>query len=288
MKLFLKVKSMRRKKPLFLFSVLNNELMLAQEIANVLKDSTWKDVLFLLMPEFDWSPYGRLPQAVDENLIDGFFVPHEWGVRPPLTWPRGKALISILTPKGRHLIADGSWQNYGYPSANDFTEALREGAVMCKTEAGIVCLGPSRYVSGARIICMVRGVILDKTIELIAGNQTDLALLEAFIFAHFPGSSCTARVAGWAGQINASGIFNIREVFNNFSELDAKRKTESLLLLSSGMINVFGLFLAVVGLVWMWLAFFSMGGFVAVASFSMLQASARTERALNSDLDGTK
>jgi hypothetical protein len=230
------------------------------------------------MPEFDWSPYGRLPQAVDANLIDGFFVPHEWGVRPPTAWPGGRALISILTPKGRHLIAEGSWQNYGYPSVSAFTEALREGSVMCKTEAGIVCLGPSRYVPGARIICVVRGVILDKTMELIAGNQADLALLEAFIVAHFPGSSCAGRAAGWAGQINASGTFNIQEMLKNFSTLDARRKTESLLLLASGLISVFGLFLAALGLVCMWLALFSLAGFIAVASFSIFQASARTER----------
>jgi hypothetical protein len=233
------------------------------------------------MPEFDWSPYDRLAQAVDANLIDGFFVPHEWGVRPPGTWPGGRALISILTPKGRHLIADGSWQNYGYPSASAFTQALREGSVMCRTEAGVVCLGPSRYVPGTRIICMVRGVILDKTMELIAGNKADFDLLEAFILAHFPGSSCAGRAAGWAGQINDSGIFNIREMYRQFSELEEHRKTESLLLLWGGLISVFGLFLAAIGLVWMWLALFSIAGFVVVASFSMFRASARTERALD-------
>jgi hypothetical protein len=233
------------------------------------------------MPEFDWSPYGCLAEAVDANLIDGFFVPHEWGVRPPATWPGGRVLISILTPKGRHLTAEGSWQNYGYPSESAFTQALREGSVMCRTEAGAVCLGPSRYVPGTRIICIVRGVILDKTMELIAGNQADFDLLETFILTHFPGSSCAGRAAGWAGQINASGIFNIREMYKQFCELDARCKTESLLLLSSGLISVLGLFLAAVGLVWMWLALFSIAGFVAVASFLMFQASARTEHALN-------
>ena len=228
------------------------------------------------MPEFDWSPYGGLAQAVDENLIDGFFVPHEWGVRPPANWPGGRRLVSILTPKGRHLIVEGAWQNYGYSSVSAFTEALREGSVMCRTEAGVVSLGPSRYVPGARIICMVRGVILDKTMELIAGNQADFASLEAFILAHFPGSSCAGRAAGWAGQIHASGIFNIREMYEHFSELDAARKTESLLLFSSGLISVLGLYLAAVELVWLWLALFSMCGFVAAATFTMFQASART------------
>lgn len=232
------------------------------------------------MPNFDWSPYGLLPRAVDENLIDGFFVPHEWGVRAPSTWPGGRALISILTPKGRHLIADGSWQNYGYPTASAFTEALREGSVMCKTEAGIVSLGPSRCVPGAPIICIARGVILDKTMEFIAGNQADLALLEAFLLAHFPGATCASRAAGWAGQFHASDTFNIREMFSRFFELDRERKTESLLLLSSGLISVLGLFLAAFGLLWIWVAVFSIAGFAAAASFSMFRASIRTERAL--------
>ena len=232
------------------------------------------------MSKFDWSPYGSLAQAVDENLIDGFFVPHEWGVRPPVAWPGGRALISILTPKGRHLLADGSWQNYGYPSASSFTEALREGSVMCRTAAGIVCLGPSRYVPRARIVCMVRGVIRDKAMELIAGNQADLALLEEFIVTHFTGASCSGRAAGLAGQINASGVFNMQEMLVNFSTLDARCKTESLLLLVGGLISVLGLLLSALGLLSLWLALFSMSGFVVVASFLMLQASARRERAL--------
>jgi hypothetical protein len=231
------------------------------------------------MSEFDWSPYSRLAKAVDENLIDGFFVPHEWGVRPPARWPGGRALTSILTPKGRHLVAGGSWQNYGYPSASAFAVALREGSVMCRTPAGIVCLGPSRYVPGGRIICTVRGLILDKTMELIAGNQADLASLEAFILAHFPGSLCAARAAGWVGQVHASGTFNIQELIESFSRLDAKRKAESLLLLSSGLISVFGLLLAVLNLVWMWVALLSISGFIVAASFLMLRASARMERA---------
>jgi hypothetical protein len=258
--------------------------LLVQEIARVLKELL-KD-FNLFMPEFDWSPYGGLPQAVDANLIDGFFVPHEWGVKPPATWPGGRALISILTPKGRHLLCEGSWQNYGYPSASAFTEALREGSVMCKTEAGIVCLGPSRYVPGPRIICTVRGVILDKAMELVAGTPADLASLEEFMLVHFPGSSCAARGAGWAGQIIAGGTFNMRELLASFSDFDARRKAESLLVLSSGLISLFGLFMAVLGLVWMWLALLSITGFVAVSSFSMFQASARTERGLNRAREG--
>jgi hypothetical protein len=260
------------------------ELMLAQEIARVLKEVSQDFNLF--MPEFDWSPYGLLPQAVDANLIDGFFVPHEWGVKPPATWPGGRALISILTPKGRHLLCEGSWQNYGYPSASAFKEALREGSVMCKTEAGSVCLGPSRYVPGARIICLVRGVILDRAMELVAGNPADLAALEKFMLQHFPGSSCAARAGDWAGQIIAGGTFNVGELMATYSEFGARRKTEYLLVLSSGLISLFGLCMAVLGLVWMWLALFSITGFVAVASFSMLQASARTEGGLNRAREG--
>jgi hypothetical protein len=255
----------------------NKVLKLAQEIAHVLKRISLDR--FLFMPEFDWSPYGRLAQAVDENLIDGFFVPHEWGVRPPMYWPGGRALISILTPKGRHLIADGSWQNYGYPTVNSFTEALREGRVMCRTEAGIVCLGLSRYVPGSRIICTVRGVVLDRTMDLVAGNQADFSSLEAFILAHFPGASCAARAAGWIGQIHASGTFNIREILVNFATLNVKFRTQSLLLLLSGLISICGLFLATVGLVWMWLALSSTAVFVVVASFMMLRAVDRTEQA---------
>ena len=96
---------------------------------------------------------------------------------------------------------------------------------MCKTQAGAVCLGLSRYVPGPRIICTVPGVIADKTMELIAGNQADFALFEAFILAHFPGASVRQPCCRLDWRISASGTFNIREMAKSFSELNAAAET---------------------------------------------------------------
>jgi hypothetical protein len=229
------------------------------------------------MSDFDWAPYGLLPQAVEQALIDGFFVPHDWGVQPPRTWPGGKALISISTPKGRHLIADGSWQNYGYPTLGAFTEALREGSAMCKTQAGAVCLGLSRFVPGQRIICTAAGIIAERTMEFIAGNQADLALLEDFIMAHFPGASVGSRAAGWTGQLSASGTFNIKEMAKVFSELSSAQRLQLSLVLTTGLVSVLGAFLAVCGLLSTWVAVISLAGFAVAASVAMMRAAGQAE-----------
>jgi hypothetical protein len=230
------------------------------------------------MSDFNWAPYGLLPQAVDEALIDGFFVPHDWGVKPPRTWPGGKALISISTPKGWHLIADGTWQNYGYPTLGSFTEALRAGRAMCKTQAGIVSLGLSRFVPGQRIICTAAGIIADRTMEFIAGNQADLALLEQFIHEHFPGASVASRAAGWTGQLSAGGTFNIKEMTTGFSALGATQKIDISLILATGLLSVLGTLLALFGLLSIWVSIISIAGFAAAASVAMIRAARPSDR----------
>jgi hypothetical protein len=229
------------------------------------------------MTDFDWAPYGLLPQVVEEALIDGFFVPHDWGVKPPRTWPGGKVLIFISTPKGRHLIADGSWQNYGYPTLGAFTEALREGSAMCKTQAGAVCLGLSRFVPGQRIICTAAGIIAERTMEFIAANQADLALLEDFIMAHFPGASVGSRAAGWTGQLSANGTFNIKEMAKGFSEISSAQRVQLSLVLTTGLVSVLGAFLAVCGLLSTWVAVISLAGFAVAASVAMIRAAGQAE-----------
>lgn len=225
------------------------------------------------MSDFNWAPYGLLPRAVEEALIDGFFVPHDWGVKPPRTWPGGKALISISTPKGRHLIADGTWQNYGYPTLGSFTEALRAGSAMCKTQAGIVSLGLSRFVPGQRIICTAAGIIADRTMEFIAGNQADLALLEQFIQEHFPGASVSSRAAGWTGQLSADGTFNIKEMATGFSALGSTQKIDISLVLATGLLSVLGTLLGLFGLLSIWVSIISIAGFAAAASLAMIRAA---------------
>jgi hypothetical protein len=231
------------------------------------------------MVDFDWRPYGLLPQAVNNGVIDGFFVPHDWGVSPPRMWPGGKVLICVSTPKGRHLVAAGIWQNYGYPNLRAFTVALREGSAMCKTAAGMVCLGPSRFVPGAEIVCEVAGIIAGRRMELIAGNQADLGLLRAFLHEHFPGALVSSRSAGLSGQIAASGVFNFPDMLRAFAGLASEQRLDIALVSVAGLVSIVGSILAICGFVWPWLAVMAIVGFAGAASLAMFRASIRDSSA---------
>jgi hypothetical protein len=144
---------------------------------------------------------------------------------------------------------------------------------MCKTQAGIVSLGLSRFVPGQRIICTAAGIIADRTMEFIAGNQADLALLEQFILEHFPGASVGSRAAGWTGQLSADGTFNIKEMATGFLALDSTQKIDISLVLATGLLSVLGTLLALFGLLSIWVSIISIAEFAAAASVAMIRAA---------------